>query len=79
MMNTPEWKDIETPVGKSVGPVEVCEVNHHAYVDAMNDSFISDLRPQVFVVQVWNARHLNLNVLQSMIYRVFIQVSGRSF
>jgi len=67
MMNTPEWKDIETPVGKAVGPVEVCEVNHHAYVDAMNDSFISSLRPQVFVVQVWNARHLNLNVLQSMI------------
>jgi beta-lactamase superfamily II metal-dependent hydrolase len=67
IMNIPEWKDIETPVGKVVGPVEVCEVNHHAYVDAMNDSFIASLRPQVFVVQVWNARHLNLNVMQSML------------
>jgi beta-lactamase superfamily II metal-dependent hydrolase len=66
-MNTPEWKDIETPVGKAVGPVEVCEVNHHAYIDAMADSFISSVRPQVFVVQVWNVRHLSLNVMQSLL------------
>ena len=67
MQNTPEWKDIETPVGKAVGPVEVCETNHHAYVDAMNDSFISSVRPQVFVVQVWNVSHLSMNVMQSML------------
>ena len=66
-MYTPEWKDIETPVGKSVGPVEVCEVNHHAWIDAMNDSFISSVRPQVFVVQVWNVSHLSLNVFQSLL------------
>jgi beta-lactamase superfamily II metal-dependent hydrolase len=66
MMNTPEWKDIETPVGKVVGPVEVCEVNHHAFLDAMCDSFIGSVRPQVFVVQVWNVRHVSLNVLQSL-------------
>jgi beta-lactamase superfamily II metal-dependent hydrolase len=66
MMNTPVWKDIETPVGKAVGPVEVCEANHHAYVDAMPDSFISSVRPQVFIVQVWNYRHLSLNVFQAL-------------
>jgi beta-lactamase superfamily II metal-dependent hydrolase len=65
-LNTPEWKDIETPVGRSVGPVEVCEVNHHAWIDAMSDSFLSSVRPQVFVAQVWNVRHLSLNVIQSM-------------
>lgn len=63
---TPEWKDIETPVGRSVGPVEVCEANHHAWIDAMNDSFISSVRPQVFVIQVWNVRHMSLNVFQSL-------------
>ncbi|HZK60488.1 MAG TPA: MBL fold metallo-hydrolase [Anaerovoracaceae bacterium] len=66
-MYAPEWKDIETPVGKSVGPVEVCEVNHHAYIDAMCDSFISSVRPQVFVIQVWNVRHMSLNVFQSLV------------
>jgi len=64
---TPEWKDIETPVGKSVGPVEVCEVNHHAYIDAMTDSFISSVRPQVFVIQVWDIYHLSYNVLKSLL------------
>lgn len=64
---TPEWKDIETPVGKSVGPVEVCEANHHAWIDAMNDSFISSVRPQVYVIQVWNVRHLSLNVLPGLL------------
>jgi beta-lactamase superfamily II metal-dependent hydrolase len=68
-LNTPAWRDIETPVGQVVGPVEVCEVNHHAYVDAMTDSFIASVQPQVFVVQVWNTTHLSLNVLQSMISR----------
>lgn len=66
IMNAPEWKDIETPVGKAVGPVEVCEANHHAYVDAMSDSFISSVRPQVYVIQVCGVRHLSLNVLLSM-------------
>lgn len=65
--NAPEWKDIETPVGKATGPVEVCEVNHHAYVDAMNESFISSLRPRVFVVQVWDVFHLCYNIMQSML------------
>jgi hypothetical protein len=64
--NAAEWRDIETPVGKAVGPVEVCEVNHHAWIDAMNESFISSVRPQVFVMQVWHVTHMNLTVIQSM-------------
>lgn len=67
LLNAPAWRDIETPVGKVVGPVEVCEANHHAYVDAMTDSFIAAVQPQVFVVQVWNTTHLSLNVLQSLV------------
>jgi hypothetical protein len=63
----PGWKDIETPVGKSVGPVEVCEVNHHAYIDAMNESFISSVRPQVFVIQVWDIYHTSYDVLKSLL------------
>ncbi|HLP74564.1 MAG TPA: hypothetical protein VK155_16780, partial [Bacteroidales bacterium] len=72
-LNSPAWRDIETPVGKVVGPVEVCEANHHAYVDAMTDSFIASVQPQVFIVQVWNTTHLSLNVLQSMISRDLYQ------
>ncbi len=65
-LNSPEWRDIETPVGKVLGPVEVCETNHHAWIDAMGESFIADVRPQVFVMQVWHINHINLTTLQSM-------------
>ncbi len=65
-IKTARWNDVETPVGKVVGPVEVCEVNHHSYVDAMNESFIVSTRPQVFVIQAWNARHSNLTTLRAM-------------
>lgn len=60
------WKDIETPVGKVVGTVEVCEANHHAWIDAMNESFVASLQPQIFILQVWNVSHINLTTLRTM-------------
>jgi beta-lactamase superfamily II metal-dependent hydrolase len=65
-INTPKWNDLETPIGKVLGPIEVCEANHHAFVDAMNESFIASTQPQVFVIQAWNARHTNLTTLRAM-------------
>lgn len=64
--NSAEWEDIETPVGKVVGPVEVCEVNHHAWWNAMNANFIASLRPLVYVMQVWNVSHFNIETLERM-------------
>lgn len=61
-----EWEDIETPVGKAVGPVEVCEVNHHAWWNTMNANFIASLRPQVYIMQVWNVSHFNIETLERM-------------
>jgi len=66
-MYTPPWRSSEPPVGRAVGPVEVCEVNHHAFVDAMCEEFISLVRPQVYVVQVWNVSHLDFSVMRSML------------
>jgi len=63
---TPEWHDVETPVGKVLGPIEVCEANHHAWVDAMNENFVASTQPQVFILQVWNASHINLTTIQTM-------------
>lgn len=65
-LNSESWRDIETPVGKVVGPVEVCEANHHAWVDAMNESFLSSVKAQIIVLQVWHVTHLNLSVMISM-------------
>ena len=61
-----QWRDVETPVAEVLGPVEVCEANHHAWIDAMNESFLSLVQPQIIVIQVWHVTHLNLSVMQSM-------------
>ncbi len=65
-LNANPWRDIETPVGKAVGPVEVCEANHHAFIDAMNENFLQSVQPQVIIIQVWHVTHLNLTILNSM-------------
>ena len=65
-IKAPKWTDVETPIGKVLGPIEVCEANHHGFVDAMNESFIASTQPQVFVIQAWNARHTNLTTLKAM-------------
>lgn len=64
--NAPEWEDMETPVGKAVGPVEVCEANHHGWWNAMNADFIASVRPLVYVMQVWNVSHFNIETLDRM-------------
>jgi len=64
--NSEQWRDVETPVGEVLGPVEVCEANHHAWIDAMNEPFLHRVKPQIIVIQVWHVTHLNLSVMQSM-------------
>ena len=61
------WKDIETPVGKALGEIEVCEANHHAWIDAMNENFLSYTKPQVIIQQINHITHFNLSVLNSMV------------
>lgn len=65
-LGTESWRDVETPVGIVVGPVEVCEANHHAWIDAMNESFLSSVKAQIIVLQVWHVTHLNLTTMTSM-------------
>ena len=53
----PQWHDLETPVAKAVGPVDAAILNHHGYVDTMNEYFVATLRPRVWVISVWDAAH----------------------
>jgi beta-lactamase superfamily II metal-dependent hydrolase len=61
------WPDIETPVGLSTGPVEVCKANHHGAHDAMGEGFLSAVRPRVIIVQTWYAGQLENRGLQRML------------
>lgn len=62
----PEWHDVETPVAKAVGPVEVAVVNHHGNRDSTNAFFVSTLRPRLWIIPVWSADHPGHDVLDRM-------------
>lgn len=61
------WKDIETPVGQVVGPVEVCKANHHASYDAMGNAFLQAVRPRVVVLPLWQAGQLENHHVQRLL------------
>lgn len=61
------WRDIETPVGMVLGPVDVCEANHHGFLNAMGIPFLRAVRPRVFVLQAFGYSHPYGRVLQTML------------
>jgi hypothetical protein len=53
----PMWQDVETPVAKAVGPVDAAILDHHGYIDSMNEFLIATLRPRVWTLSVWDSGH----------------------
>lgn len=45
----PAWQDVETPVARATGPVDIALLNHHGNRDSQNAFFVSTLRPRVWV------------------------------
>ncbi|MGX1927788.1 ComEC/Rec2 family competence protein [Flagellimonas sp. 2504JD4-2] len=64
----PKWFDVETPMAKVVGQVEVTTLNHHGNRDATNAFFIETLDPNVVVQQLWCSDHPGQEVYQRLIY-----------
>ena len=65
--NDPLWNDIETPVARAVGPVEVNVLNHHGNRDSQNAFFLESLRPRVHIMSVWSSDHPGNNVLNRLL------------
>jgi len=57
------WRDVETPVAKAIGKVNVATMDHHGNRDAVNEFQIRTLQPQVWIQQVWTADHPGHEVL----------------
>jgi hypothetical protein len=55
---------VETPVARSVGPVEVALLDHHGYLDSTNAAWLTALRPRVLISHFWNAAHLSPTVMR---------------
>jgi beta-lactamase superfamily II metal-dependent hydrolase len=63
------WRDVETPVARAAGPVEVAVADHHAYYDAVGSDFVRALRPEVFVIPSWYIAHPSVLPLRRMLSR----------
>jgi len=61
------WQDIETPVARAAGPVEVAVADHHAYFDAVGPNFVRALRPEVFIIPSWYVAHPAVLPLRRML------------
>ncbi|MEP6949669.1 MAG: hypothetical protein ABI863_10365 [Ginsengibacter sp.] len=51
------WRDVETPVAKAIGEVDVATMDHHGNRDAVNAFQIKTFKPPVWIEQVWTADH----------------------
>ena len=64
--NSPAWYDMETPVAKVVGPVDAAILDHHGYLDAMNEVFVATLSARVWTISVWDSHHPTAGVWQRL-------------
>ena len=63
----PSWFDVETPIAKAVGKVEVSTLNHHGNRDGTNEFFLKTLQPKVVVEQTWCSDHPGQEVMHRLI------------
>ena len=57
------WRDVETPVAKVVGEVDVATMDHHGNRDAVNEFQVKTFKPRVWIQQTWTADHPGHEVL----------------
>lgn len=65
--NLPAWQDVETPVARVVGPVDVAVLDHHGWLDTTNPFFLRALQPRVVVIPAWHATHPDHGVVRRLI------------
>ncbi|MFT3747711.1 MAG: hypothetical protein QM768_05315 [Agriterribacter sp.] len=61
-----EWKDIETPVAKVTGEVDVATLDHHGNRDAVNEFQVKTFKPRVWLQQSWSSDHPGEEVLRRL-------------
>ncbi|MGC4036863.1 MAG: hypothetical protein QM764_12970 [Chitinophagaceae bacterium] len=57
------WRDVETPVAKAIGEVDIATLDHHGNRDAVNEFQIKTFKPTVWIEQVWSSDHPGHEVL----------------
>jgi hypothetical protein len=66
-IGNPQWQNMETPVAKALGPVDVHVVNHHGSIDPASPFFLATLRPRVHIIPAWSPTHPAPSVLKRLL------------
>lgn len=61
------WTDVQTPVSKVIGTVDVAVADHHGYRDSMNNNLLKALNANVIVLPVWDLYHPHPNAMKRII------------
>lgn len=68
--------DLETAVGKLLGPVTVCKMGHHGCANAMGDGLVKAVRSDAYVASMWCPSQSHPKVMDRL--RSVGSASGRS-
>jgi beta-lactamase superfamily II metal-dependent hydrolase len=63
------WRDVETPVARAAGPVDVAVADHHAFFDAVAPDAVRALQPRIWVIPSWYVGHPSIGPLRRMLSR----------
>lgn len=61
------WIDVQTPVSKVIGTVDVAVADHHGYRDSMNDNLLKALNANAIVLPIWDLYHPHPNAMKRII------------
>lgn len=56
-------RDVETPMAKVTGEVDIATMDHHGNRDAVNEFQVKTLKPRVWIGQTWSSDHPGHEVL----------------
>lgn len=62
----PAWTDLETPLARVLGPLDVSVIGHHGSIDNTNPFWLATTKPRVHVVPAWNATHPSPDVVKRL-------------
>jgi hypothetical protein len=51
------WRDLETPIGRAIGAIDVRVMHHHGSISPDNAAFLAATRSRVVIIPAWSATH----------------------
>lgn len=61
------WNDVQTPVSKVFGTVDVALADHHCYRDSTNDNLLKALNMNALIIPIWDLYHPHPNAMQRVV------------